>query len=100
MEGAPAVAQRVRDLQGVLRILLHVIGLDARWSGSWAEPAQIGSHGPEPHLGHGGDLVVPLPAVARQAVQQDQQGAILRTVGQGLERHTARIDFELLQVAS
>jgi hypothetical protein len=68
MEGAPRVAQRIGDLEDVLRVLLHVVGLDAVRPGARAEPAQVGRDGAEPHLGHGGNLVVPFPTIAGQAV--------------------------------
>jgi hypothetical protein len=100
MKGAARVAQRVGDLEDVLRVLLHVVGLDALRPGPRAEPAQVGRHGTEAHLGHGGNLVMPFPTVAGQAVQQEQQGPIYRAVGQGLEGHAACLDLDFLQRGS
>ena len=85
------------ELEDVLCIFLQVVGLDTLRPRTRAEPAQIGRHDTEPALGQLGDLVVSLPTVPGQAVQLQQQGAIFRAVGQGLERHASRFDLDFLQ---
>ena len=71
MKGAPRFAQHVGDLENVLCTFLHVVGLDAIWPASQTEPAQAsGATARNPPLDHRGNLVMPLPTITWQAVQQ------------------------------
>ena len=94
MKGSILVAERLGDREDVLRILVEVIVLDALGSSARAEPAQIRRDSAKPHIRHCGNLVVPFPTVARQAVQQHEQRPVFRAVGQGLERHASCGDFK------
>ncbi len=83
---------RVGDREHVVHVLLYVISVDARRSGAFAEPAQIGCNDVKSQRCYRGNLMVPLPAVPRQPMQQEHERAIHRAILQSLEDPSACVD--------
>ena len=68
MKAGTRAPEFVGDSERVGDVLVEVVRLHALRAGTGAVHAQVVGDDTEAHLGHGRDLVMPLPAVPRKAV--------------------------------